>query len=899
MRYLNLIIVLTSIILFNCNNTLTAQPRIYETINSNWKFYKGEINSLPQKADSTIKWEYVSIPHSWNVADVMDDEPSYYRGTGWYEKQLFVPSSWQKKDIYLFFEGASQVTEVYINGKKVGDHIGGYTAFSFLINDFLKLGNEANDLLVKVNNSYNADIPPLSADFTFYGGIYRDVNLIAVDQVHFDMDNHASNGVFITTPKVNESTADMSVKGSFINKSTARTVLVQTRLLDADGKSIAHVQTKIKAAVNQPLPFQQDITNIIAPKLWSPESPYLYKVVTSLVDSKTKVILDEIISPLGFRWFTFDSTNGFFLNGKPCKLIGASRHQDYKDMANALPDALHVRDVELLKEMGGNFLRVAHYPQDPEVLEACDRLGILASVEIPIVNQITESEAFSNNCKNMQVEMIKQNFNHPSLIIWTYMNEVLLRMKYEKGSEKRAAYIKNVAKLGRELENITRQEDPYRYTMIPNHGDFDLYNNAGLTQIPKIVGWNLYKGWYDGDLVGFASFLDKHHRELPNKSVIVSEYGADADPRLHSLQPVKFDKSNEFAVIFHKAYLKAINERPFVAGAAIWNLVDFNSEQRIETMPHINLKGILTTDRREKNSYLFYQANLIKEPYIRIGSKLWLLRSGVADSSANLQCTQPVEIFSNQKKVTLKLNGHTLGEKETDQGYVEFDVPFINGINKVEALIDVNGKIYTDAENIEFKLIPANLKSKEIPFTEINVSLGDKRYFIDEKLHQVWIPEKPYSEGSWGYIGGEVFTMKRSNHSFGSDKNILGTDYDPIYETQRVGIEKFKLDVPDGVYEVTLHFAELLSDKQREELVYNLTSDTAKKKDNASLRLFDVTINNSKVFENLGNSSYLIPERAVSSKVTIEALNGEGITIGFVPKAGQAILNGLQVRKIY
>jgi len=877
--------------------------RIKTTINSNWRFYKGDIAGYPQSTN-TVKWESVNIPHSWNSADVTDDEKGYYRGTGWYTKRLNIPAAWQGKQVSLYFEGASQTADVYVNGKKAGSHIGGYTYFNIPIEQYLNFGaNAVNVIAVKVDNKYDENIPPLTADFTFFGGIYRDVYLVATEAVHFDTGNYASNGVFVSTPRVSAGQASVNVSGAFVNQSgKSKNLRIITRITDNDGKLVVQKQSKLKAGAGQKTNFQQLISSIDKPNLWSPESPYLYNVTSVLVDAGTGQQLDEVSNPLGFRWFSFDAAKGFFLNGKHYKLMGASRHQDYKDMANALPDAMHVSDVELLKNMGANFLRVAHYPQDPAVLQACDRLGILTSVEIPIVNQITGNAAFAQNCKNMQVEMIRQNYNHPSVIIWAYMNEILLRLPYTNSeTDKRKTYLQSVAALARELEDITRKEDSSRYTMIPNHGAFDLYNNAGLTKIPKIVGWNLYQGWYSGSLDGFAKFLDEHHLVLPNTPVIVTEYGADADPRIHSFQPVRFDKSNEYAVIYHKIYLKAINERAFVTGGAIWNLADFNSESRAESMPHINNKGITTIDRKPKDTYRLYKAALWQQPYIAIGPKQWTLRSGIAEAADKLQCTQPVEVYSNQPNVTLKLNGVSLGSNSTIENAALFNVPFVNGENKLEAVTVVNGKTFTDEAVIDFKLIPNSLKSNDFPFTELNVSLGDKRYIVDEKLQQVWIPEKPYQAGSWGYIGGEVYAMKgNARMSYGSDKDILGTDNDPMYETQRIGIEQFKLDVPDGAYEVTLHFAELISAQKGEELVYNLSSaSNAAPKPEAADRAFDVIVNDLTVLSNLSNNNYLEPEKAYSSKVLVNVSQGKGIVIAFKAITGKTILNGLQVRKVY
>ncbi|MEO6914256.1 MAG: malectin domain-containing carbohydrate-binding protein, partial [Chitinophagaceae bacterium] len=296
--------------------------------------------------------------------------------------------------------------------------------------------------------------------------------------------------------------------------------------------------------------------------------------------------------------------------------------------------------------------------------------------------------------------------------------------------------------------------------------------------------------------------------------------------------------------------------------------------------------------------YLFYQSKLLQQPFIKIASRSWTLRSGVAESDDKPVCVQPVEVFSNQRKVKLLVNGNLLDEVEAIDGIATFNVPFIKGTNTLEAITSSSTMSYKDYIEVNFLMIPPNLRSANIPFKEINISLGDPRYFIDEKLQQVWLPEKAYEKGGWGYIGGTVFTMKgNTRQSFGSNKNILGTDYDPIYETERTGIESFKLDVPDGKYEVTLLFAELLSNKERETLVYNLGDSTAK--EDTRERTFDVIINRQKVIEDLSNTRELVPETAYAEKFETEVRNNTGIVIEFIKKKGETILNGVQVRKIY
>ncbi|MGZ3766380.1 MAG: glycoside hydrolase family 2 TIM barrel-domain containing protein [Mucilaginibacter sp.] len=793
-----------------------AQSTIKETINSNWDFFKGDIVGFPVQKSDGIKWEKVTIPHSWNVNDVNDDEPGYYRGVGWYKKTIYVPASWINKNIYLYFEGANQVTEVYVNGKFAGKHIGGYTAFSFTINQFLvqsKDGLTANEIEVKVDNSHNENIPPLNADFTFFGGIYRDVYLLAAEPVHFNLDSNASAGIKIKTPKVSGSEASVAIDGSITNKSPVKQVVrVISWVMGGNGKVVKEIQTKVSLPANASVNFNQQINGILNPHLWSPDDPYLYRVVNHIIDSKGN-ILDEAVSPLGFRWFSFDANKGFFLNGKPCKLIGANRHQDYKGMANAIPDAMHENDMVLLKEMGANFIRISHYPQDPAVLEACDRLGLLASIEIPIVNRITQSDEFTQNCLHMQSEMISQNYNHPSIIIWAYMNEVFLQPRYKSNSPEQLNYFKDVAALAQKLEDLTRKEDPGRYTMISCHGDFDRYNKAGITNIPQIIGWNLYYGWYAEGFEGFGKFLDHHHEILPDKPVIVTEYGCDGDTRLHSFEPERFDKTIEYETLYHKKYLKEIMDRPFVSGGALWCLVDFNSEARTDAAPHTNTKGMATSERVPKDVYYYYQANLLKRPFIKIGSHNWVLRGGTGDKDGI--CTQPVEVYSNLTEVSLWLDGKLLAKQPVHEKVALFNVPFKSGRNVLKASATNKDDNYDDLVTVNFEMEPGDLRSEILPFKEINVSLGDKRYFIDDKLQQIWFPERPYTPCSWGYVGGHVFSMKGNNlQKFGTNKNILGTDYDPIYATQRVGLSDFKLDVPDGKYEVTLLFAELLSKKR-------------------------------------------------------------------------------------
>lgn len=844
------------------------------------------------------EWEPVSIPHTWNARDAFDDVQGYYRGTGTYKKTVWIPKQDRDKVLVLNFEGANQETHVYVNGELAGSHKGGYTEFKIPISDYLNYG-ENNELLIKVTNAFDENIPTLTADFTFFGGIYRDVYLEKMNKVHFG-DEYGATGVLITTPQVSEENASLTFKGKVKNEtSNPKKIKIIQEIKDADKIIVKKTESNLKLKAGEEVPFDQQIKDFSSPHLWSPEDPYLYEVLTKIVDRKTSEIIDQVSNPLGFRWFRFDKDEGFFLNDKHYKLIGTNRHQDYLGLGNAVPDALQIEDVELLKEMGGNFLRLAHYPQDPVILEACDKMGIITTVEIPIVNRITESDEFAENSKYMLKEMIYQNYNHPSLVSWSYMNEVLLRPKYEEDEERQKTYFKTIADLAKELEAIIRELDPYRYTTIPNHGSFSRYTEAGLTDIPMIVGWNLYSGWYGGNIHGFERFLDNHHDKL-NKPLIVTEYGAGADPRLRSFNPERFDFTLEYQVYYHQHYLKEILKRPFVAGVNVWNLADFSSETRQDAMPYVNNKGIMTLGRIPKDAYYVYQAFLKKEPFIAIGSKLWSNRAGIADEIGKDFSTQPISVFTNLDKAKLLINGENLGEKTADENReITWDVPFSDGENLLEAISEVDGKTFKDFHKVDFGLVPRDLKNKTHPFEAIRVSLGSNRYFKDDLTHEIWFPSKEYKNDNFGFTGGNPYEMEStSRQSYGTDQNISGTDNDPIFQTQQVGIEEFKLDVPEGNYELTLHFAELVSGKEKEKLAYNL-DDSKDEGPKEEKRVFDVLVNGETVLEGLNIAEMHGAEKAVSFKIKQRVENDQGISISFVPKEGKPILNALELRKIY
>ena len=873
-----------------------AQQRVVYTINDGWKFTKGSPFEAQLTGCDDSSWETVNIPHTWNDKDADDETPGFYRGPVWYRKQLFIDKSQEGRQAVIYFEGANQEVRFYLNGQFVGEHKGGYTRFCFDITPHLRYGQE-NLFAIYVNNVYNPNIPPLSADFTFFGGIYRDVYLQFMNPVHIATNDYASSGVYIRTPEVNNSAASVEITTLLTNDMPQATeIRVENIICDADGKEVKKTQAEVKLAAGETKTDISKKIKIDSPRLWDIDDPYRYMVYTRILDKRKGTLLDEVVNPLGLRWFKFDSEKGFFLNGKGRKLIGTARHQDYFQKGNALRDELHVQDVLLLKEMGGNYLRVSHYPQDPVIMEMCDKLGIVTSVEIPVVNAVTETEEFLHNSVEMAKEMVRQDFNRPSVMIWGYMNEIFLRRPYTEGKQLED-YYRFTEKVARALEATIREEDPSRYTMMAYHNMPQYYEDAHLTEIPMIQGWNLYQGWYEPDINEFQRLLDRAHKAYKGKVLMVTEYGPGVDPRVHSYQPERFDFSQEYGLVYHKHYLNEMMKRPFIAGSSLWNLNDFYSESRVAAVPHVNNKGVVGLNREKKDVYWFYKTALSRRPILVIGNREWKSRGGVVNT-AQKECIQSVPVFSNAEEVELFVNNKSLGKKKIENNYALFDVPFVGGENLLEAVAVTGDNKLCDMLRIQFQLVGSQLKDEAVPFTELNVMLGSSRYFEDRAANVAWIPEQEYKPGSWGFIGGTSYRRQTGfGTMLGSDIDIHGTDMNPIFQTQRVGIKSFKADVPNGEYSVYLYWAELESDKEREALVYNLGADS--EQTFAGNRSFGISMNGTTVLDDFNIARDYGYARAVIKKFVVTVKDGKGLSVDFHKKEGEPILNAIRIYRNY
>ena len=819
--------------------------RMQFTINEAWQYAPGPLEGAMATNYDDSDWTPVTLPHTWNAEDAFDKEPGYRRGIGWYRKLLSLDESLQGKRIYLYFEGANQVADVYVNGQHAGQHIGGYTAFVFEVTELITF-DAPNLIAVQVDNSPHDDIPPLDADFTFYGGIYRDVWLLATEPIHIDVLNHASPGIFIDTPEVSHEQATVRVRGIVVNETEeAKTVEVVHRILDAENREITALRTSLNIEVGEKQSFEQTSEAISQPRLWSPGDPYLYRVLTEVYDGGR--LVDHIGNPLGFRWFSADAQEGFFLNGEPMPLYGTNRHQDLPGYGNAVPNERARRDVRIVKENGFNFLRLAHYPQDPVVLEEADRQGLVVWEETPVVNTITLSEAFAANAELWVREMIRQHYNHPSVAMWGYMNEILLRQPNPLPE----GYLDAVVALGQRLDAVVREEDPSRLTVTAiSEGEVD--NGTGFQDIPDILGMNLYFGWYYHDFETLGTFLDRLHARHPDRPLFISEYGAGSDERVHDFETAEsFDFTSEYAQWFHTASFQQILDRPYLVGSAVWNQFDFGSAGRQDTKNAINQKGLYFFDRTPKDIAYYYKAQLKDAPVLHIADE-WSQRAG-----SHLEAhTQPVWVYSNLDEVELFVNGVSAGAKQPANATATWDVPLRDGVNHLLARGERDGQMVVDEAEIWYADRTLFFSDPASGSAVFAVNVGAHEQFVDE-AGIVWETDQPYQDGRWGYEGGE---SARTHH------RIYGTSDDPLFQTSRQGMTRYQFDVPDGDYEIRL----LFSDNQH---------------DDAGQRLFSVEAGSGPatipVFTDMDLVALSGRFSAVERTVQVRATGGAGLFLRF------------------
>ena len=831
------------------------------SFNDNWLFTKSNPTDAFRLKYDDASWEPIQLPHCWNVKDPYEEDDDYYRGIGWYRKKVTFSESYKNKKIFLVFDGANQVSDLYVNGFPVGRHKGGYTAFIFDITPYIKLDGTENIIAVQVNNATDLYIPPIDVGYTIYGGIYRNVRLLITDNIHFSTDNFGSSGIFVSTPSVSEKSALVSMKGSCKNETLSKQdIQIVNTLTDADYKAVTTFSNNYTLEANKKLDFQFDNIAIANPKLWSPENPQLYQLTTQII--KDGNIVDEIVSTIGFRWYRFDADSGFFLNGKKYLLKGTNRHQDMMGKGSALTKEDHENDLQSIKNMGCNFLRLAHYPQDPYVLKRANEIGLLIWEEVPVVNLMKIDPEFLSNAGNMIKEMIRQHYNNPSVIMWGSMNEIFLNDNYNNRTQKiiDSTYGVNVSKYGKVLDSIVRAEDPYRSSTIAMHMSSD-YDKFKIDVIPQVASYNIYSGWYGGKVDEFGKSFDKKHAEKPEQVIFISEYGAESDNAVNTEKPTRLDNTGQYQRYFHESYLEQIQQRPYLAGTAIWNQFDFGNPNIGGTISNINHKGMYTWDRKPKDVYYFYKANWNPQPMIYIASRDWSHRAGLIGDSST------IDVYTNAPTATLIVNGKSLSSKSSNSLHkITWKALFKNGVNTIVAKATKNHQIIADTFQIMYDVFDSTLSNNSKSAIKINA--GSNAQFIDA-THAIWLQDMPYKKGAFGYVRGKP--------SFISLKGkITKTDKVQLLYTYLDSVKDYRIDVADGNYQVELYFAEP---------EYHETGK----------RVFDVSINNKKVitdFDLFKESGYC---EAIKKSFIITTTNKQGIQLHFDAKKGNPILNGISI----
>lgn len=876
------LLLLVGFIIYPVFNRALGEPnrpvRIKQSINSNWRFIRKDVSNARDPGLDDRSWQIVSLPHTWNKKDAFNDTRGYYRGPAWYRKKINIGNKLSGKQVFLKFGAANQVADVFVNGRYVTEHKGGYTAFSVNITRYLHFGEE-NVIAVRVDNSYNHEIPTLSADFTFFGGIYRNVWLIATDPVHISVTDFGSPGVFLHTADVSDKSALVIAKTEVTNNSKEeQSVRIETIITDRTGHVVGNMSSNLTINPGKKEEVSQKSHTIRNPHLWSPDDPYIYTVTTKVIQNGT--VVDSETNPLGIRWYSFDPNKGFFLNGKHLKLQGVNMHQFYPGMGSAVPQRYHVADMKMIKDMGANFVRLAHYPQNPSVLQAADRLGLMIWQEIPVVNTIDTTAAFSANASHMLREMIRQYYNYPSIILWGYMNEILLVPPYYANRfhpEKRKEYLQKVVELARHLNSIAHKEDPTRETVMAMHHSTvsakTLYDQIGLSNVPDVVGWNLYQGWYEPmqDSTGknlFGIFVDNQHKKYPKRSMIISEFGAGSDSRIHTKDPQRFDFSVEYQNYYHEHILNQIDERAFIAGSAEWVMFDFASEGRNDTRPWINEKGLVNEDRTPKEVYYFYKSKFSDQPVLRIASRDWTHRTVPYRQGNQKTFDEPVTIFSNLQNVSLSVNGHSLGEKQPGKAdYIDWKVPMRIGPNHLVVRGRSKGKNYSDELTINLSYRD-DFSGKPGSFQQLLINAGSHYQFYSNP-GVIWEADQSKEGHNWGYSGG------KSGHT---PANILNTTDDPVYQNYREGVNEYHFDVPPGSYMVKIFLSEPK---------YGLAGE----------RIFSIRVNGNSLFDNIDLAGTCGRNVPVTRAIQTDVGDNNGITITFTAAKGKTLINGISIRK--
>jgi len=659
-----------------------AVTRVDVSLDEQWKFTRQDIPDAAATNFDDTAWSPVNLPHTWNNLDGQTSGTPYYRGIGWYRRHLLVDVQYADKSLFLKFDGAATVADVLVNGSRVGTHKGNFAAFCFDATPLLHVGQD-NVIAVKVNNAKDSDVLPLSGDFTVFGGLYRDVHLLVLDKLSVTPLDYASPGVYIKQTGVTRDSAEFDITTELRNANgSAKTVKVDCAIVDAKGKTIQQVRSQTTLGSDAVAEVVQHI-KIAKPHLWNGRiDPYLYTMLVEVSDGNK--VTDAVTQPLGIRTFRVDPDQGFFLNGASYPLHGVSRHQDRLDEGWAIGRAEQEEDFQLITEMGATCVRLAHYQQDQLVYDLCDHNGLVLWTELSLVNELTDSQAFTENARQQLTELIKQNYNHPSIAFWGIFNELHMKNQWYNAPPK--------WDLVKQLNQLAKVLDSTRLTTAASC----IRSVDPLNAVTDVMAFNRYFGWYADKLSDWPGALDKLHQEWPTRGIGISEYGAGSSINQHEIstnQPNAFSHwhPEEYQDLAHEQTWLAMKDRPWLWCTFVWNMFDFAVGQRDEgDTPGRNDKGLVTYDRKvKKDAFFWYKANWTTTPFVYITSRRFTNRG---------EPKTPIKIYSNCETVELKINGASQGTvHSTDHIFLWNDRQLVRGENRIEVSASQGGKTYADS----------------------------------------------------------------------------------------------------------------------------------------------------------------------------------------------------------
>ena len=662
--------------------------------NTKWGFSK---EALEAPTTMPERWNWVNIPHTWNNIDGQDGGNDLYRGTAFYAKELEKMDLPKADRYFLEIQGANSSAILYVNGKKLANHDGGYSTWRVDITDALE---DKNLFVFEVDNSQNDRVYPQNADFTFYGGIYRDLNIIAVSESHFDLEYYGTPGIKVT-PEVVGKGAKVEVE-VFVKNEKETQKLVYT-LKDAEGNVVAEKETPASETV-----ASFEIENV---HLWhGKKDPYLYTAEVCLKDEE---VLDNVSARFGCRTFEIHPENGFILNGEEYPLRGVSRHQDRWGIGNALLKEHHDEDMDLICELGATTIRLAHYQHDQYFYDLCDERGMVVWAEIPYIS--THMPNGRENTISQMKELVVQNYNHPSIIVWGLSNEIT--MHGDSDEDLRENHVI--------LNDLVHEMDKTRLTTMACVSMCSM--DDPYVQIPDTVSYNHYFGWYGGDTSQNGPWFDEFHAKYPNIPIGCSEYGCEA-LNWHTSDPQQGDYTEEYQAYYHEELIKQFYTRKYMWATHVWNMFDFGADSRNEGGENgQNHKGLITFDRKyKKDSFYAYKAWLSDEPFVHICGKRYVDR---------VEETTKVTVYSNQPEVELFANGVSLGKQTCPEHFFYFEVPNTGETTLVAVAGDCKDESFirkVEVFNEEYRL-----KEKGAILNWFDVTAPEGYYSLNSKIEDI------------------------------------------------------------------------------------------------------------------------------------------------------------------